>query len=115
MPSASILLNRDQVDKSQHILIFEQNGSGQSKIEGIRRYGTNVFTLEIVSINEVLPPVIDDTARFFSNNIEADLVLDFLIHPDLSYDLAVKCEKRNIPVVSSGRNHQVKGAITPFT
>ena len=90
-------LHPDQTCQPQNILIFQQNGSGKNKIEGIRRYSKNLFTLEIVSINALLPPVIDDTTRYLSRNIQADLVLDFLIHPDLSYDLAVICKNRKIP------------------
>lgn len=106
---------KDQTCKPQNILIFQQNGSGKNKIEGIRRYSKNLFALEIVSIDAALPPLIDDTTRYLSRNIQADLVLDFLIHPDLSYDLAVICKNRKIPVVASGKKFKVKGAITPVT
>ena len=108
-------LQPDQTCQFQNILIFQQNGSGKNKIEGIRRYSKNLFTLEIVSINAPLPPVIDDTTRYLSCNIQADLVLDFLVHPDLSYDLAVICKNRKIPMVASGKKFKVKGAMTPVT
>ena len=113
--SLSRASQQDQTAQPQNILIFQQNGSGKHKIEGIRRYSKNLFALEIVSINAPMPPVIDDTTIYLSRNIQADLVLDFLIHPDLSYDLAVICKNRKIPVVASGKKFKVKGAITPVT
>jgi hypothetical protein len=99
----------------QKILVFQQNGSGDKKIEGVRRYGNNCFSLEIVSIDAHLPTVIDDTKEYIPRDIEADLVLDYLKHPDLSYDLAVVCRDRKIPVVASGKKFRVKGAFTPPT
>ncbi len=97
----------------QNILVFQQNGSGLKKIEGLRQYGNNCFSLEIVSIDAHLPTVIDDTKAYIPKNIEADLVLDYLKHPDLSYDLAVVCRDKKIPVVASGKKFRVKGAFTP--
>jgi hypothetical protein len=99
----------------QKILVFQQNGSGDKKIEGVRRYGNNCFSLEIISIDAHLPTVIDDTKEYIPRDIEADLVLDYLKHPDLSYDLAVVCRDRKIPVVASGKKFRVKGAFTPPT
>ncbi len=50
--------------KTQRILVFQQNGSGEKKIEGIRRYGDGLFEIDIVSINVSLPPIIDDAGEF---------------------------------------------------
>jgi hypothetical protein len=94
----------------QRILVIQQNGSGESKIRGIRKYGKNIFVIETISIDESLPPIIDNTSDYLPKDIQADLVLDFLKHPDLSHDLAVFCSKREIPVVASGkklRGHRV--------
>jgi hypothetical protein len=99
----------------QKILVFQQNGSGIKKIEGVKQYGNNCFSLEIISIDDYLPTVIDDTKEYIPRNIEADLVLDYLKHPDLSYDLAVVCRDKKIPVVASGKKFRVKGAFTPPT
>jgi len=99
--------------ETQNILVFQQNGSGIKKIEGVRQYGNNCFSLEIISIDAYLPTVIDDTKKYIPRNIEADLVLDYLKHPDLSYDLAVVCRDKKIPVVASGKKFRVKGAFTP--
>lgn len=101
--------------ETQKIIVFQQNGSGEKKIAGIRRYADNHFSLEIVSIDQPLPPVIDDTSEYIHQDIQADLVLDFLTHKDLSLDLAVICRDRNIPVVASGKKFRVKGAHTPPT
>ena len=99
----------------QNILVFQQNGSGDKKIEGVRQYGNNCFSLEVVSIDAHLPVVIDDTKEYIPRDIEADLVLDYLKHPDLSHDLAVVCRDKKIPVVASGKKFRVKGAFTPPT
>lgn len=99
----------------QKIVVFQQNGSGELKIEGIRRYGCGRFDLQCIHIDEDLPPVIDDTSAYLPSELEADLVLDFLQHPDLSHDLAVICRRRGIPVVASGKKTRVEGALTPPT
>jgi len=101
--------------EKQKILVFQQNGSGESKIKGIRMYGKDRFLLEVISMDESLPEVLDDTAEYLPETIEADIVLDFLTHPDLSQDLAVKCREINIPVVASGKKLREKGMITPPT
>lgn len=99
----------------QKILVFQQNGSGESKIQGIIKYGENCFDLKIVSIDKNLPPVIDDPIKYLPTYIKADLVLDYLTHPDLSYDLAVMCVNKKIPIVASGKKSHIKGVLTPPT
>jgi hypothetical protein len=100
---------------TQKILVFQQNGSGEKKIEGIRCYGDNRISLDVISINDSLPPIMEDTTQYIPRDFQADLVLDYLKHPDLSYDLAVVCRDKNIPVVASGKKLRVKGALTPPT
>jgi thymidylate synthase len=99
----------------QKILVFQQNNSGEKKIEGIRQFGDNRFTVEVVSINETLPEIIDDTTKYIPRNFQADLVLDYLNHPDLSHDLAALCRDKKIPVVASGKKLRVEGVLTPPT
>ena len=99
----------------EKILVFQQNGSGESKIQGIRKYGKDRFIIETVSIDETLPSILDDTRDYLPSNIQADLILDFLKHPDLSHDLAIACRARNIPIVASGKKLRIKGALTPPT
>ena len=99
----------------QKIVIFQQNNSGKGKIEGITRFGNNLFNIEVLAIDQDFPPVIDDTGPFLPEDIQADLVLDFLKHPDLSHDLALICLKKGIPVVASGKKSTVKGILTPPT
>ena len=99
----------------QKIIIFQQNGSGEKKIAGIEKYGDHLFEIERISIDTDLPPVIDDTRDYLPEKIQADLVLDFLLHPDLSHDLGVLCSRNNIPVVASGKKHRIEGVHTPPT
>ena len=99
----------------QKILVFQQNGSGESKIAGVREYGKNRIVLEIVSINDTLPPLIEDTSAYLPRDIKADLVLDFMKHPDLSHDLADLCRTLDVPLIASGKKVNVKGTHTPPT
>lgn len=99
----------------QRIVVFQQKGSGEKKIEGIREYGRELFDVKCIHIDEELPPVIDDASDYLPAEFEADLVLDFLQHPDLSQDLAEMCRRRGIPVVASGKKTKVEGTLTPPT
>ena len=110
------MISQDNLIKCiQRILVFQQNGSGESKIHGIIRYGENHFNLEIISIDKDLPGVIDDSLKYLPTDIKADLVLDYLTHPDLSHDLAVICVNNKIPVVATGKKWHIKGVLTPPT
>jgi len=99
----------------QRIAVFQQNGSGETKIRGIREHGGDRFILEVVDIDQALPPVIDDASEYLPETIVADLVLDYLQHPDLSQDLAERCRHLGIPMIASGRKIRVKGTINPPT
>jgi hypothetical protein len=104
-----------QSTRSQRILVFQQNNSGESKIRGIRKYGKDIFIIETFSIDESLPPILDNTSEYLPKDIQADLVLDFLKHPDLSHDLAAACAKRKIPVVASGKKLKGQRVFVPPT
>lgn len=95
------------------IAVFEEHGSGEKKIQAIREHGAGLDISRRYNIEESLPEIIDDPERFIPDDINADLVLDFLQHPDLSFHLAKVCKKRNIPVIASGKKHA--DAMTPFT
>lgn len=99
----------------QQILVFQQNGSGEQKIAGVRKYGADICSLTVISIDDALPPVIDDTSHYLPAEISADLVLDYLKHPDLSYDLASRCAKLDIPVIASGKKIPNPKTFTPPT
>jgi thymidylate synthase len=105
----------NQTGVIQKVVVFQQQGSGERKIKGIRTYGAGSIKLEVVSIDEQLPPVIDDGSEFLPKTIDADLVLDFLKHQDLSYDLVELCHRKNIPVISSGKKITSKWVHTPPT
>ena len=99
----------------QKIIIFQQNQSGAAKVKGIRDFGKDRFIVETVDIDMPLPPVIDDASEYLPEHIDADLVLDFIGHPDLSMDLGVLCTKLGIPVVASGKKSRDGLVITPPT
>ena len=108
-------MKNESVKSRQKVVVFQQNGSGERKISGLREYGGDLFELEIVNIDEVLPIVIDDTSEYLPKDVSCDLVLDFLRHNDLSTDLAALCEKREIPLIASGKKITGKGIFTPPT
>ncbi len=110
-----VMMKKEQINKPQEILVFQQNGSGESKIQGILKYGENLFHLNKISIDDNLPPVIDNANKYLPDDIRTDIVLDYLNHPDISYDLAIMCRDKKIPVVISGKKIRIKGAITPPT
>ena len=99
----------------QRLMIFQQNGSGKLKIEGLRKYGREFYELDIVDIEEILSPVLDDTSEYLPTDIDCDLVLDFLRHNDLSTDLAALCVKKKIPLIASGKKISGAGVMTPPT
>jgi thymidylate synthase len=99
----------------QRLMVFQQNGSGEQKIAGLRRYGAELFELDVFNIDELLPPVLDNTSDYLPQDISCDLVLDFLRHNDLSTDLATLCMQKNIPVIASGKKITCNGLFTPPT
>ncbi len=99
----------------QTIAIFQQNGSGNTKIAGINQFGDKEYRLEIFNIDEQLPLVIDDTSEYLPEIIEADIVLDYLKHQDLSEDLSLLCERLKIPMVASGKKITSGKAVCPPT
>lgn len=105
----------DELAKRQHIIVFQQNGSGQPKIDGLKKYGGELFELEVVNIDEPLPPVLDNTGDYLPKELACDLVLDFLRHGDLTTDLAALCVKNDIPLIASGKKITGKGLFAPPT
>ncbi|MGD8837689.1 MAG: DUF166 family (seleno)protein DfsP [Desulfobacteraceae bacterium] len=99
----------------QLIWVYQQNENALGKVKAIAQYSPKQIELKIISIDEALPPVIDDGDPYLPDPVGADLVLDHLKHPDLSYFLAVKCRKLNIPVVASGKKPPLEEALTPRT
>jgi hypothetical protein len=85
------------------------------KVAGIRRYGGQTIALETLWIEEDLPPIVDDGKAYLPKQLTADLVLDLLVHPDLSYDLAVLCADRKIPIVASGKKPALPSVLAPPT
>jgi len=103
------------MESRQRLMIFQQNGSGEQKIAGLKKYGKDLFDIEIFEINEELPPVVDDTSGYLPEDLSCDLVLDFLTHQDLSYDLAALCAEKHIAIVSSGKKIPSRWVMTPPT
>lgn len=96
----------------QKILVFQQRGSAESKIKGIRVYGAGQFDLKVISIDSALPVIIDEPEEHLPSTIDADLALDFLQHPDLSQELAALCRRKKIPLIASGKKRRLKTVIS---
>jgi len=105
--------NEQFTNKPQRILVFQQKGSGLNKISGIMKFGQGRFVVQTYDIDEPLPGLIEHGKDYLPETIEADLVLDYLKHLDLSNDLWLLCEKLNIPVVASNKKTTGGWAITP--
>lgn len=108
-------MKEESVASRQRLIIFQQNGSGEQKIAGLRKYGEGLFELAVTDIDAILPPVLDDTSEYLPDDISCDLVLDFLRHNDLSADLAALCARKNIPIIASGKKISCPGLFTPPT
>ena len=90
---------------AQRIMIFQERGSGEKKIAGIEQYVPGCFELEIISLDDPLPSLIDDPEKYLPEELNADLVLGFLRHPDLSAELLRRCQEENIPFVASAKKY----------
>ena len=99
----------------QQIWVYQQNQSGLGKIQAIERHARATINLNIISIDDALPEIIDDTTPYLPIPENADLVLDHLKHPDLSHGLAQMCRKAGIPVIASGKKPPLEDALTPRT
>ena len=95
------------------IIVFQQQNSASAKISGIKRYGHNVVIKQVFDIDADLPEIIDQPGEYITDELDGDLVLSFLQHPDLAEYLAELCESKKIPIIASGK--KVQGAYCPFT
>lgn len=99
--------------KTTRITVFQEKGSGREKIAGIREFGKNIEINQIIDINDSLPELIDEPESYINQQIDGDLVLSFLKHPDLAEYLVRLCNKQGIPVITAGK--KIPGALSPFT
>ncbi|MEE4241527.1 MAG: DUF166 family (seleno)protein DfsP [Desulfopila sp.] len=95
-----------------NIIVFQQYGSAEKKIEGIGKYGRNLSISKVFSINQSFPEVIDNPEEFIDREFTGDLVLNYIKHPDLSDYLVELCEKKSVPVITPGKSGK---GYTPFT
>lgn len=95
-----------------NIVIFQQRQSGNLKVEGVLRYGTGIKVIKTFDIDDYLPDFIEDPEEYIADDFAADLVLNYLKHPDLVDYLMRLCAKKGVEIVSPGK----KGlGFTPFT
>lgn len=94
---------------AQRVLAFQQHGRAENKIRGILEYGEGLFDLEVVSIDDVIPSIRDGAGDYLPSDLDADLVSDYLAHPDLSEEAALLYRNKDISVVASGERYRVEG------
>lgn len=97
------------------IAVFQQNGSAEAKIRGILAHGRGLRIERVMDVTEDLPEVIENPESYLGADFDADLVLDFFKHPDLSQALAALCRRKNIFVVASGKKIVGEGVAAPPT
>lgn len=94
--------------------MFQQNESGALKTAGILLHEPGI-SLSCVSIEQHLPEIVEEPELLLPEEISADLVLDFLVHPDLSEGLWKICASKEIPVVASARRSFMENVLDPPT
>lgn len=94
------------------IAVFQRGKRGEHKIRGIKKYGTGM-EVEVYNVPEDLPEIVDNPEDFIPEDIEAELILDYVYHDDITDYLVDLGRKKGIPVIASGR--KIRGAITPAT
>jgi len=99
------MADKNRNNALQRVVVFQERGSGEKKIAGIEEYAPGRFELEVVSIDESLPAMIDEPETYFPEDLQADLVLGFLRHPDLSAELLKRCQEAEIPFVASSKKY----------
>lgn len=95
-----------------NIIVFQQFRSGEKKIKGIARYGKNLTIAQVINYDEYFPDIIEYPEDLLPQDISCDLVLNYLVHPDLSSALVDICIEKEIPVVTTGKRGK---GFTPFT
>jgi hypothetical protein len=106
-------INTPMPIQPQHLVIFQEKGSGEKKLAGLRRYGRNLEITAVFEINDALPSFIENPGQYLPDDFTGDLVISFLKHPDLLDHLAELCRRKKIPLIASGK--KAEKAITPFT
>jgi hypothetical protein len=101
--------------KLQRIVVFQQSERAAAKIRWIGEHGRGMRIERVLDLPVDLPAVIDEPEVFLPERLNADLVLDYLKHPDLTHALALACKTEGIPVVASGRRVPVEGLFSPPT
>ena len=103
--------NRSTHDPIQRVVVFQERGSGEKKIAGIEHYAPGCFELEVISLDDPLPALLDDPENYLPAELKADLVLDFLRHPDLSAELLQRCRDEKIPLVASTKKYPASSLV----
>lgn len=86
----------------QRIVIYQQAGRAQKKIEWIQQVGQELEIVQVESLPMLDEPIIDEPEIHLPRP-RGDLVLSYLAHPDLIDGLIQLCHRERIPLIVSGR------------
>ncbi len=107
-------ISANKISSVDLITVFQQNGSGEKKIQGIKTYGSDIEIVEIIDFPTNLPDFIEDPQDFFPTQIQGNIVLSFLKHPDLADYASQYCRSHQVPMIASGPR-KISDAHSPFT
>ncbi len=93
------------------IAIFQRGNFADHIAEGIRL--NSDFKVSVFSVPEELPQIIDEVEKYIKSDFKADLILDYLYHPNLTEYLIELAKSKGIPIIVPKR--KVRDAITPVT
>jgi hypothetical protein len=93
------------------VAVFQRGKRAQHIIEGLKKFGD--LEVEVFSVTENLPQIIEEPENYIQRNIDADLIVDHLHHGDLTDFLVEVANEKDIPIVVPYK--RVKGALTPPT
>ncbi len=93
------------------IAIFQRGNFAENITKGIKL--NSDFNVLVFSVPEKLPQIIDEPEKYLKTDFNADLILDYLYHPNLTDHLIEIAKNKGVQIIVPKR--KVKGAITPVT
>ncbi len=99
----------------QRIMVIQRGNAAQSKVDWIRKQARDIIITKVLTLKSDLPEVIDDPSGYLPAVIEAELLLDYTRHIDLTIELVRRCHEKGCVVVASGSKARRHGLFAPAT